>query len=102
MIRPFAIFAKGLFYGLGKCSYSSGASTRIAKAILGVQSAGFALFMDRENAHTVVVHQQELLKQFLECKAPALHFFMDRENAHTVAVHMAAGCCCVFYERWRL
>ena len=43
--------------------------------------------MDRENAHTVVVHQQELLKQFLECKAPALHFFMDRENAHTVAVH---------------
>ena len=71
MIRPFAIFAKGLFYGPGKRSYSSGASTRIAKAILGVQSAGFALFM-------------------------------DWENAHTVAVHMAAGCCCVFYERWRL
>ena len=33
-----------LFYGIGKCSYSSGASTRIALAILGVQSAGFALF----------------------------------------------------------
>ena len=30
--------------------------------------------MGRDNAHTVVVHQQELLKQFLECKAPALHF----------------------------
>ena len=27
---------------------------------------------------------------------------MDWENAHTVAVHMAAGCCCAFYERWRL
>ena len=24
----------------------------------------------------VVVHQQELLKQFLECKALALHFFI--------------------------
>ena len=33
-----------LFYGIGKCSYSSGISTRIALAILGVQSAGFALF----------------------------------------------------------
>jgi hypothetical protein len=33
-----------LFYGIGKCPYSSGASTRIALAILGVQSAGFALF----------------------------------------------------------
>lgn len=30
--------------------------------------------MDWENAHTVAVHHQELLKQFLECKAPALHF----------------------------
>ncbi|MEE0288825.1 MAG: hypothetical protein U0J62_01165, partial [Lachnospiraceae bacterium] len=30
--------------GIGKCSYSSGTPTRIAKAILGVQSAGFALF----------------------------------------------------------
>ena len=35
-----------LFYGIGKCSYSSGASTRIALAILGVQSAGFALFIE--------------------------------------------------------
>ena len=33
-----------LFYEIGKCSYSSGISTRIAMAILGVQSAGFALF----------------------------------------------------------
>ena len=32
-----------LFDGIGKCSYSSGISTRIALAILGVQSAGFAL-----------------------------------------------------------
>ena len=31
-------------YGIGNCSYSSGISTRIALAILGVQSAGFALF----------------------------------------------------------
>ena len=29
---------------MGKCSYSSGTPTRIATAILGVQSAGFALF----------------------------------------------------------
>ena len=50
-----------LFYGIGKCSYSSGISTRIALAILGVQSAGFALFYGTENARTVVVHQQELL-----------------------------------------
>ena len=33
-----------LFYEIGKCSYSSGISTRIAIAILGVQSAGYALF----------------------------------------------------------
>lgn len=33
-----------LFYEIGKCSYSSGISTRIAIAILGEQSAGFALF----------------------------------------------------------
>ena len=33
-----------LFYGIGICSCSSGASTRIALAILAVQSAGFALF----------------------------------------------------------
>jgi len=33
-----------LFYGIGKCSYSSGTPTRIALAILAVQSAGFALF----------------------------------------------------------
>ena len=36
--------AFALFYRIGKCSYSSGVSTRIAFAILGVQSAGFALF----------------------------------------------------------
>ena len=40
----FCIIAKGLFYGPGKCSYSSGASTRIAKAILAVQRADVALF----------------------------------------------------------
>jgi len=34
-----------------------------------------------------VVHQQELLQQFLECKALALHFFMEWENARTVVVH---------------
>ena len=33
-----------LFYGIGNCSCSGGTSTRIALAILGVQSAGFALF----------------------------------------------------------
>jgi hypothetical protein len=33
-----------LFYGIGNCSYSGGTPTRIALAILGVQSAGFALF----------------------------------------------------------
>ena len=32
------------FYGIGNCSCSSGIPTRIAIAILGVQSAGFALF----------------------------------------------------------
>ena len=31
-------------YGIGNCSYSSGISTRIALAILGVQCASFALF----------------------------------------------------------
>ena len=31
-------------YGIGNCSYSSGTPARIALAILGVQSAGFALF----------------------------------------------------------
>ncbi len=36
--------------------------------------------MEQENARTVVVHQQELLKQFLECKALALHFFMEQET----------------------
>jgi hypothetical protein len=30
--------------GIGNCSYSSGTPARIALAILGVQSAGFALF----------------------------------------------------------
>ncbi|MBC8558324.1 hypothetical protein [Jutongia hominis] len=50
------------FNGMGNCSYSSGASTRIALAILGVQSAGFALFlMEWETARTVVVHQQECI-----------------------------------------
>ena len=43
--------------------------------------------MEWENARTVVVHQQELLQQFLECKALALHFFMEWENARTVVVH---------------
>ena len=33
-----------VFYGIRNCSYSSGTPTRIALAILGVQSAGFALF----------------------------------------------------------
>ena len=33
-----------LFYYIGKCSYSSGTPPRIPLAILGVQSAGFALF----------------------------------------------------------
>ena len=37
-----------LFYEIEKCSYSSGISTRIAIAILGVQSAGFALFNEIE------------------------------------------------------
>ena len=37
-----------LFYEIGKCSYSSGISTRIAIAILGVQSAGFAHFNEIE------------------------------------------------------
>ena len=32
------------FLGIGNSSCSSGTPTRIAKAILGVQSAGFALF----------------------------------------------------------
>ena len=32
------------FYGIGNCLYSSGTPARIALAILGVQSAGFALF----------------------------------------------------------
>jgi hypothetical protein len=35
---------KGVFYGIGKCSYSKGISTRIALAILVVQRAGVALF----------------------------------------------------------
>ena len=39
-----ALLSKLHFYGIGKCLYSSGTPTRIAKAILGVQSAGFALF----------------------------------------------------------
>jgi len=34
----------GHFYELGKFSYGGGIATRIALAILGVQSAGFALF----------------------------------------------------------
>ena len=33
-----------LFYGIGNCSYSSGAPARIALAILGVQRADVALF----------------------------------------------------------
>ena len=33
-----------LLHGIGNCSYSGGTPTRIALAILGVQSAGFALF----------------------------------------------------------
>ena len=33
-----------LFYWIGNSTYSSGTPTRIALAILGVQSAGFALF----------------------------------------------------------
>ena len=37
---------KPLFYGIGNCSCSSGTPTRIAIAILGVQSAGFALFVE--------------------------------------------------------
>lgn len=37
-----------LFYEIGKCTYSSGISTRIAIAILGVQGAGFALFNEIE------------------------------------------------------
>jgi len=42
--------------------YSSGTPTRIALAILGVQSAGFAHFYNKkQTARTVVVHQQELL-----------------------------------------
>jgi len=35
-----------LFCYIGNCSYSSGTPTRIALAILGVQSAGFALFCE--------------------------------------------------------
>lgn len=37
-----------LFYEIGKCSYSSGISTRIAIAILGAQSQRFALFNEIE------------------------------------------------------
>ena len=37
-----------LFNEIEKCSYSSGISTRIAIAILGAQSAGFALFNEIE------------------------------------------------------
>ena len=35
------------------------------------------IFMEWERACTVVVHQQELLKQFLQCSVLALHFFME-------------------------
>ncbi len=66
MIRPFAIFAKGLFYGPGKRSYSSGASTRIAKAILGVQSAGFALFYGPGKcSYSSSTHGSSMLLRFL-------------------------------------
>ena len=51
---------KPLFYGIGNCSCSSGTPPRIAIAILGVQSAGFAFFVEEETARAVVVHQQEL------------------------------------------
>ena len=37
---------KPLFYGIGNCSCSSGTPPRIAIAILGVQSAGFAFFVE--------------------------------------------------------
>ena len=40
---------KPLFYGIGNCSCSSGTPPRIAIAILGVQSAGFALFCEIGN-----------------------------------------------------
>ena len=35
-------------------------------------------FMERESARTVVVHQQELLKQFLQCSVLALHFLLEK------------------------
>lgn len=43
--------------------------------------------MEQENARAVAVYLQELLSQFLECKALVLHFFMEQENARTVAVY---------------
>ena len=39
------------------------------------------IFMEQENACTVAVYQQELLQQFLECKALALHFFRIKEKS---------------------
>ena len=59
------------FYEIGNCSYNSGIPTRIALAILGVQSAGFALFYGIGNCS---------YSSGTYSKAPALHFFMYRFN----------------------
>lgn len=40
-----------------------------------VARGGF-LFMEEDNARIVEVHQQELLKQFLQCSVLTLHFFI--------------------------
>lgn len=61
-----------LFYGIGKCLYSSDVSTRIALAILAVQRADAALF------YFYGIGKCSYSRGALECKART--FLLDRKG----------------------
>ena len=63
--------------GIGNCSYSSGTPARIALAILGVQSAGFALFYGIGNCSYSSGTPARIALAILEVQSAGFALFYD-------------------------